>query len=48
MDTDGGKLCLVQTVVLRCRKELSLDMSSQKGNSLGQNLVFAMSHNNSK
>ena len=46
MDTDGGKLCPVQTVVLRCQKGLRLDMSSQKGNSLGQNLVFAMSHNN--
>ena len=48
MDTDGGKLFLVQTVVLRYRKELSLDMFSQKGNSLGQNSVFAMSHNNSR
>jgi len=48
MDTDGGKLFLVQTVVLRCRKELSLDMTSQKGNSLGLTLVFAISHNNSR
>ena len=48
MDTDGGKLFLVQTVVLRYRKELSRDMSCQTGNSLGQNLVFAMSHNNSR